>query len=126
MTSPWCLLIALTLWRSCLAEQRFAEEPARYQEVSQGDDARLRCRVQDKRGQCIWQKDRKPVGMHQDKYEWAGSNDGDCSLLVKRASLDFDDGEWECQVTPGDFTRQDALTSKPARLLVRGTWKPRP
>lgn len=101
-------------------EQRFEETPSLYQEVSSGEDVRLRCRVKDKRGQCIWQKDRKPVGIHPDKYEWAGNREGDCSLLVRRASLDFDDGLWECQVTPGDFARQDALTSLPSRLLVRG------
>ncbi|KAG9434733.1 hemicentin-2 [Apis mellifera carnica] len=101
------------------AEQRFAETPALYQEVSSGDDVQLRCRVQDKRGQCIWQKDRKPVGMHPDKYEWASGRGSDCTLLIRRASLDFDDGYWECQVTSGDFTRQDALTSLPSRLLVR-------
>lgn len=104
-------------------EQRFAETPEPYQEVSQGEDARLSCRVHDKRGQCIWQKDRKPVGVHPEKYEYAGGGaNGDCSLVVKKASLDFDDGLWECQVTPGDFTRQDALTSAPARLLVRGQY----
>ena len=102
------------------AQQKFAETPSAYQEVSQGEDVKLKCRVQDKRGQCIWQKDRFPVGMHPDKYEWAGGRDGDCSLVIKRASLDFDDGYWECQVTPGDFVKQDALTSSPARLLVRG------
>ncbi|XP_066590101.1 irregular chiasm C-roughest protein-like [Prorops nasuta] len=101
-------------------EQRFSETPPEHQEVSSGDDLQLRCRVQDKRGHCIWQKDRKPVGMHPDKYEWAASHrENDCTLLIRRASLDFDDGFWECQVTPGDFTRQDALTSLPSRLLVR-------
>ncbi|XP_076645064.1 synaptogenesis protein syg-1 [Halictus rubicundus] len=100
-------------------EQRFAETPGLYQEVSSGDDVQLRCRVQDKRGQCIWQKDRKPVGMHPDKYEWASGRGSDCTLLIRRASLDFDDGFWECQVTSGDFTRQDALTSLISRLLVR-------
>ncbi|CAL7939041.1 unnamed protein product [Xylocopa violacea] len=104
---------------SVIAEQRFAETPALYQEVSSGDDVQLRCRVQDKRGQCIWQKDRKPVGMHPDKYEWVSGRGSDCTLLIRRASLDFDDGYWECQVTSGDFTRQDALTSLPSRLLVR-------
>lgn len=122
----FCLLIAtynliLHVTISKGVEQRFEETPALYQEVSSGEDVRLRCRVKDKRGQCIWQKDRKPVGIHPDKYEWAGNREGDCSLLVRKASLDFDDGLWECQVTPGDFARQDALTSLPARLLVRGT-----
>ncbi|XP_057323936.1 kin of IRRE-like protein 1 [Microplitis mediator] len=107
------------------SEQRFIETPPSYQEVSSGEDVKLVCKVQDKKGQCIWQKDRKPVGMHPDKYEWAngrgggGNGDADCTLLIRRASLDFDDGLWECQVTPGDFTRQDALTSLPSRLLVR-------
>lgn len=27
---------------------------------------------------------------------------------------------WECQVTASDFTTQDALTSQPVRLVVRG------
>ncbi|KZC07979.1 PREDICTED: hemicentin-2-like [Dufourea novaeangliae] len=110
----WILMIDLIS-----GEQRFTETPALYQEVSSGDDVQVRCRVQDKRGQCIWQKDRKPVGMHPDKYEWASGRGSDCTLLIRRASLDFDDGYWECQVTSGDFTRQDALTSLPSRLLVR-------
>ncbi|XP_011299988.1 hemicentin-1 [Fopius arisanus] len=105
-------------------EQRFLETPVGYQEVSSGEDVILSCRVENKRGQCIWQKDGKPIGIHPDKYEWAtirsnSVSDADCSLLIKRASLDFDDGYWECQVSPGDFTRQDALTSLPSRLLVR-------
>lgn len=45
---------------------------------------------------------------------------GDCSLWVRSATIDFDDGLWECQVTSSDFTTQDALTSQPVRLVVRG------
>ncbi|XP_039948515.1 LOW QUALITY PROTEIN: uncharacterized protein LOC120766854 [Bactrocera tryoni] len=44
---------------------------------------------------------------------------GDCSLWIRSATLDFDDGLWECQVTASDFTTQDALTSQPVRLVVR-------
>ncbi|KAK0168845.1 hypothetical protein PV327_002611 [Microctonus hyperodae] len=103
---------------------RFFETPPNYQEVSSAENVQIPCKVHDKKGQCIWQKDRKPIGMHPDKYEWANgrsssSTDADCTLLIKRASLEFDDGFWECQVTPGDFTRQDALTSLPSRLLVK-------
>lgn len=59
--------------------------------------------------------------MHPKKYEWAGNQDlGDCSLLIKNAFAEFDEGEWECQVTASDFTTQDALTSHPIRLVVRG------
>lgn len=83
----------------------------------------------------------QPVGIYTKKYEWASrlpTNDngnvlhldlhppppvqvgGDCSLWIRSATLDFDDGLWECQVTASDFTTQDALTSQPVRLVVRG------
>lgn len=74
-------------------------------------------------------KDNKPVGLYPKKYEWASgstntmgmqSHSGDCSLWIRAATLEFDDGFWECQVTASDFTTQDALTSQPVRLVVRG------
>ncbi|XP_043680664.1 hemicentin-1-like [Vespula pensylvanica] len=113
------LTIVLAITIVACAQQRFKEVPAIYQEVSAGHDVQLPCKVQDKKGQCIWQKDRKPVGIYPDKYEWFSLRSNDCTLLIRRASLEFDDGFWECQVTSGDFMRQDALTSLPARLLVR-------
>lgn len=118
---PILLLVACVFRAFVLGEQQFLEKPQPYQEVSTGDDVRLRCIVQDKGGQCIWQKDGRPVGIHPDKYEWTnGRGDGDCTLLIRRANLFFDDGFWECQVTSSDFTRQDALSSDQSRLLVRG------
>jgi len=55
------------------------------------------------------------------KYEWAGNPDvGDCSLRILSGALEYDDGEWECQVTASDFAAQDALTSRPVKLVVRG------
>lgn len=66
----------------------------------------------------------QPVGMYLHKYEWSGSHEaGDCSLLIRVAQLEFDDGFWECQVTASDFTTQDALTSQPVRLVVRGKFQ---
>lgn len=74
----------------------------------------------------------QPVGIYPKKYEWAGTTafgmaglpsqhiGGDCSLWVRAATIDFDDGEWECQVTASDFAAQDALTSHPVQLVVRG------
>lgn len=67
--------------------------------------------------------------MYPKKYEWAGgvstsmgmqSHSGDCSIWIREAALEFDDGFWECQVTASDFAAQDALTSQPVRLVVRG------
>ncbi|XP_055848314.1 hemicentin-2 isoform X1 [Episyrphus balteatus] len=113
--------------------QRFSEQP-KYTEVNPSQDALLTCKVIDKRGTCSWQKDNKPVGIYPKKYEWAGRPStgslhmdlqppphigGDCSLWIRSATLDFDDGLWECQVTASDFTTQDALTSQPVRLVVR-------
>lgn len=71
------------------------------------------------------------MGIYPKKYEWAGTSSygtlagmshigGDCSLWVRAATIDFDDGAWECQVTASDFTTQDALTSQPVQLVVRG------
>ncbi|KAI4470872.1 nephrin [Holotrichia oblita] len=58
--------------------------------------------------------------MYMHKYEWSGSQDtGDCSLWIRSAQIDFDDGSWECQVTASDFHTQDALSSFPVRLVVR-------
>uniref|UniRef100_A0A1B0AC74 Ig-like domain-containing protein n=1 Tax=Glossina pallidipes TaxID=7398 RepID=A0A1B0AC74_GLOPL len=85
-----------------------------------------------------WLFQLKPVGIYAKKYEWAARPStpsggslhldlhpppmqigGDCSLWIRSATLDFDDGLWECQVTASDFTTQDALTSQPVRLVVR-------
>lgn len=119
---PTLLLITCMFRAFILGKQEFLEKPQPYQEVSSGDDVRLRCIIQDKAGECIWQKDRKPVGIHSDKYEWSTGRGGggDCTLLIKRANLFFDDGFWECQVTSSDFTRQDSLGSDQSRLLVKG------
>lgn len=73
----------------------------------------------------------QPVGIYPKKYEWAGTPlhynspnlGGDCSLMVLAATIDFDDGAWECQVTASDFTTQDALTSEPVQLVVRGRFR---
>ncbi|CAH0390303.1 unnamed protein product [Bemisia tabaci] len=102
-----------------MALQQFDRQPI-YTEVNPGEDKKLDCIVLNKRGSCSWQKDNKPVGIYAKKYEWAGrQEDGDCSLWIRQASLDFDDGAWECQVTASDFITQDALTSNPVRLVVR-------
>ncbi|XP_015833192.1 kin of IRRE-like protein 2 isoform X2 [Tribolium castaneum] len=61
------------------------------------------------------------MGMYPHKYEWASGSqqNGDCSIWVRAAQLEFDDGNWECQVTASDFHTQDALTSQPIHLVVR-------
>ncbi|KAK2709078.1 kin of IRRE-like protein 2 isoform X2 [Artemia franciscana] len=99
--------------------QQFSNQPE-YTEVNPGQSVVLSCKVQDKGGQCIWQRDRRPIGMYAGKYEWAADRDsGDCSLRISNAKLDFDDGLWECQVTNSAIDVLDSLTSEPAQLVVR-------
>ncbi|CAK1580517.1 unnamed protein product [Parnassius mnemosyne] len=101
--------------------QRFVELPT-YTEVNPGEDALLKCRISDKKGVCSWQKDNKPVGIYRGKYEWANEHSamgGDCSLWVRAATLQLDDGQWQCQVTASNYDVQDALSSPPAALAVR-------
>ncbi|XP_046443761.1 kin of IRRE-like protein 1 isoform X5 [Daphnia pulex] len=99
--------------------QQFDREP-QYTEANPGEIVIMPCRVFNKKGQCVWQKDGKPVGIYPGKYEWVSSPDlGDCSLRISAARADLDAGEWECQVTASSFDAQDALTSDPARLVVR-------
>ncbi len=70
---------------------------------------------------CRWERNGLPVGLYPGKYEWAGSPaQGDCSLRVREASLQYDSGDWVCQVTASSFMEKDTLISSPARLLVRG------
>ena len=91
-----------------------------YQEVNPGGQVVMSCVVLNKRGECRWERDGKPVGIHKGKYEWAGTEAGDCSLRVFNASLEFDDGVWQCQVTPSEFNSRDSLISDGAQLVVRG------
>ena len=74
-----------------------------------------------KKGECRWERDGDPVGIYPTKYEWSGNpEDGDCSLKILDSSLEFDDGVWQCQVTPTNFLQKDSLISEGAQLVVRG------
>ncbi|GJQ79308.1 hypothetical protein Trydic_g16175 [Trypoxylus dichotomus] len=113
------ILFMQIILRDVNAEQRFEQQPV-YTEVNPGQDALLVCKVFNKRGICSWQKDHKPVGTYIRKYEWSGSQEtGDCSIWIRSAQIDYDDGSWECQVTASDFHTQDALSSFPVKLVVR-------
>ncbi|XP_044269442.1 irregular chiasm C-roughest protein isoform X2 [Tribolium madens] len=114
------VLLYFMIFQGTGGVQRFEQQPS-YTEVNPGQDALLVCKVFNKRGSCSWQKDNKPMGMYPHKYEWASGSqqNGDCSIWVRAAQLEFDDGNWECQVTASDFHTQDALTSQPVHLVVR-------
>ncbi|XP_063891878.1 hemicentin-1-like [Helicoverpa armigera] len=122
MKLRWNLLIHLFVFATCAnAVQKFIEMPT-YTEVDPGEGALLRCRISDKKGVCSWQKDDKPVGICSGKYEWVDKNGpggGDCSLWVRAATLQLDNGQWQCQVTASNYDVQDALSSPPVTLAVR-------
>ena len=100
--------------------QEWSEQP-RYQEVNPHGSVVMPCLIINKKGECRWEKDGDPVGMYPTKYEWAGNpEDGDCSIRILDASLEFDDGVWQCQVTPTSFLYKDSLISEGAELVVRG------
>ncbi len=117
------LLVIISGWMGCHqveARQEWVEQPAGG-EVNPGEEAVLACRLQGKKGDCRWERNGLPVGLYAGKYEWAGSPaQGDCSLRVREASLQYDSGDWVCQVTASSFMEKDTLISSPARLLVRG------
>jgi len=118
MTSiAWFVLLNILL--GCRALQTFLEEPS-YTEVDTGRDVLLSCSVKNITGECRWLKDRKPIGIQEGKYlsAWRPRS-GNCSLKIIGASFGFDDGDWVCQVTSDNFRSQDALASRPARVVVR-------
>ena len=104
---------------SCHGLQSWIEQP-HYQEVNPSGNLVIACKVNDKQGECRWEKDGTPVGIYPGKYEWAAKPEsGDCSLKIKNASLEYDDGVWQCQVTPSSFLSKDALISEGAEVVVR-------
>ncbi len=104
-----------------LSLQTWLEQP-RYTEVNPGGQVTLACLIQDKKGDCRWEKNGEPVGIESGKYEWTGPlESGDCSLKISDADLKFDDASWQCQVAPSSFDAGDALVSEAAQLVVRGT-----
>ncbi|XP_065561117.1 hemicentin-2-like isoform X2 [Artemia franciscana] len=91
-----------------------------YAEVNPGAETILDCLIENKEGSCVWQKDRRVVGIYKGKYEWAGNPDaGDCSLRILSARPDLDDGHWECQVTATSFDSFDTINSDPIMVVVR-------
>ena len=71
---------------------------------------------------------RKKGEIHPGKYIWANPNEaaaesGDCSLKILDANLEFDDGVWQCQVTPSSFQLRDSLISEGAEVVVRGNYQ---
>ena len=117
-------MITATLLSCLLASQAtglqsFIRVPT-YSETNPGEAVVLGCEVENKGGECRWEKDGSPVGLFPGKYEWAGDvTAGNCSILILEASAEYDDGVWQCQVTASNFKKGDSLISDGAEVVVR-------
>ena len=73
------LISCIAQWSFTTSLQTFIKAPT-YSEVNPTKSFILSCVVASKGGECMWEKDGTPIGMYQDKYEWAGDVEGgDCS-----------------------------------------------
>lgn len=89
-------------------------------EVNPADNAVLTCKVHNRQGECAWLKDGKVVGKIDTKYEFSREPpDGDCSIRIRNAKIEEDDGMWQCQVTQISLT-EPTLTSPEVKFTVRG------
>ena len=115
------VLLSLGTIGAVSALQSFITIPT-YAEVNPGNRVVMRCEVENKGGECRWEKDGTPVGIFPGKYEWARPEDmetGNCSLVILDSSAEYDDGVWQCQVTASNFKHGDSLISDGAELVVR-------
>lgn len=118
------LIVSLMTWTVTTSMQHWAEQPSSTF-VNPGGEIVLACRINNKGGDCRWEKKNEnggsvPVGIYPGKYEWAGRTEvGDCSLRIMEADFDYDNGRWVCQVTASGFKETDTLISNEAILSVR-------
>lgn len=98
--------------------QRFEVQPDAQYYVAAGQELRMRCLVRNRQGECFWMRNGKAVGPIWRKYAFSRTpEDGDCSLLLRNATVQSDDGHWQCQVTAGDL-EQETLQSREFALTV--------
>ncbi|XP_076350236.1 irregular chiasm C-roughest protein-like isoform X2 [Tachypleus tridentatus] len=93
-------------------------------EVDPGSTATIRCRIRNRRGECVWLKDGEVVGRISNKFFFEKEpSDGDCSIRITDANLEMDDGYWQCQVTQASL-EDPTLKSENIKLTVRETPRP--
>lgn len=101
-------------------QQQSVYIPPSYKEVFIDQEIQLPCSSRNVRDSCRWKKDGKPVMLQPGKYEWMTNRDGDCTLLIKKASLDLDDGYWICQISSTKFKPDNSFKAFSSQLLVIG------
>ena len=123
-TMQFTSLLLLSLVAGGLAVQTWLEQPSSVF-VNPGGDVVLACRINNKQGDCRWERRKddgqvQPLGFYPGKTEWAGDRaTGDCSIRIRDAEFDYDNGKYVCQVTASGFKATDTLISNEAILSVR-------
>lgn len=106
------------VWGSAASQQYFEVQPEAQNLVANGQEARLRCLVRNRQGECAWIRNGLVIGPIKSKYSYARQpDDGDCSILIRNASVQLDDGLWQCQVLATELD-QPALQSRQVSLVV--------
>lgn len=112
-------LIFPLIFSGFFCAQQFEVKPSAV-EVNPGDSALLTCKVHNRQGECAWLKDGKVMGRIDTKYEFLREPaDGDCSIRIRNAKIEEDDGMWQCQVTQISLT-EPTLTAPDVKFTVRG------
>ncbi|GBM26604.1 hypothetical protein AVEN_85210-1 [Araneus ventricosus] len=112
-------MLKLISFKGIYAAQQFEIKPSSV-EVNPGDTAVLTCKVHNRQGECAWLKDGKVMGKIDTKYEFSREPpDGDCSIRIRNAKIEEDDGMWQCQVTQIALT-EPTLTAPEVKFTVRG------
>jgi len=98
--------------------QYFEQSPHKNLTIARGSSITIPCKVRNRQGECLWIHDGKGIGIIRGKYEFRRAPDnGDCGLTIYDVSPDYDNGEWQCQVTAAAVNQQ-TLQSEVIRLIV--------
>ena len=113
------LPLPISLTAGAASEQQYIKgQPEAQYLVANGQDVRLGCLVHNRQGECTWVRNGQVVGPIARKYHFQRQpEDGDCGLLIRNASVQFDDGLWQCQVLAPDVDQQ-TLQSLQAKVVV--------
>ena len=100
------LLIVGVQGQGLVDSQLFLQEPHGAQEVMEGENIKLSCRVQNKTGVLQWTKDDFGLGTDRelagfDRYKMTGDMPGQYDLEITNATLE-DIGRYQCQVGATD------------------------
>lgn len=114
-----CLPLLFGLRPLAHAHQSFEAQPEQQYIVESGREVRLRCLIRQRQGECLWLRNGRATSFIAKKYHYSKSpDDGDCSLMIRNATVQNDDGLWQCQVTSTELDHDNSLQSRESQLVV--------